>query len=130
MTDGAFCPRFSARRYARLRALRWRARCVTQSMRAAPRRLLASYDDFAASLVAEGILSDPWVDGAPRFRMTPLAIDRATQAELYAAAEAVAAVHAEAAWLCAAQPELVARYFDPPPSYRLMWGRSDLRPLA
>src|SRR5881392_621091 len=45
-------------------------------MRAAPRRLLASYDDFAASLVAEGILSDPWVDGAPRFRMTPLAIDR------------------------------------------------------
>src|SRR5215468_9339456 len=78
-------------------------------MRAAPRRLVASYDDFAASLVAEGILSDPWVDGAPRFRMTPLAIDRATQGQLYAAAEAVAAVHAEAAMLCAREPELVAR---------------------
>ena len=93
-------------------------------MRAAPRRLLTSYDDFAASLVAEGILSDPWVDGAPRFRMTPLAIDRATQADLYVAAEAVAAAHAEAACLCAARPGLVARYFDPPPCYRLMWRMS------
>ncbi len=87
-------------------------------------RLLTSYGDFAADLVAEGILSDPWVDGAPRFRMTPIAIDRATQRELYAAAEGVASVHAEAASLCARDPALVTRFFDLPPSYELMWGMS------
>jgi glutathionylspermidine synthase len=89
-------------------------------MRTSP-RLLTSYGDFAADLVAEGILSDPWVDGAPRFRMTPIAIDRATQRELYAAAEGIASVHAEAAALCARDPALVARFFDLPPSYQLMW---------
>lgn len=92
-------------------------------MRTSP-RLLSSYDDFAADLVAEGILSDPWVDGAPRFRMTPIAIDRATKRELYAAAEGIASVHAEAASLCAQDPALVARFFDLPPSYELMWRMS------
>ena len=87
-------------------------------------RLLASYNDFAADLVAEGILSDPWVDGAPRFQMTPLALDRATQRELYAAAEGVARVHAEAAALCARDPALVARFFDLPPAHALMWRTS------
>ncbi len=87
-------------------------------------RLLASYSDFARELVAEGILSDPWVDGAPRFRMTPVTIDRPTQGELYAAAEGVAAVHAEAAALCAREPALVARFFDLPPSYARMWRAS------
>ena len=47
-------------------------------------RLITSYRDFAAALTAEGILSDPWVDGAPRFRMTPVWLDRATQGALYA----------------------------------------------
>jgi hypothetical protein len=92
-------------------------------MRTSP-RLVASYSDFAADLVAEGILSDPWIDGAPRFRMTPVALDRATQAALYGAAEGVAAVHAEAAELCACDPALVARFFDLPPSYEMMWRSS------
>jgi hypothetical protein len=88
------------------------------------RQLLTSYRDFAATLIAEGVLSDPWVDGAPRFRMTPIAIDRATQRALYAAAEGVTEVHAEAARLCAAKPALLRRYLDLPPSYRLMWESS------
>ena len=92
-------------------------------MRTSP-QLLGSYHDFAADLVAEGILSDPWIDGMPRFRMTPVMLDRATQRALYAAAEGVAAVHAEAALLCARDPELVARFFDWPPSYELMWRMS------
>jgi hypothetical protein len=87
-------------------------------------RLLASYSDFAADLVADGILTDPWVDGAPRFQMTPVAIDRPTQRQLYAVAEEVAAVHAEAAALCARAPALVARFFDLPPAYDLMWRTS------
>jgi hypothetical protein len=92
-------------------------------MRPSP-RLVTSYGDFAADLVAEGILSDPWVDGAPRFRMTPVAIDRATQRALYAAAEGVAAVHAEAAAICGRDPALVARFFDLPPAHALMWRSS------
>ena len=86
--------------------------------------LVASYDDFARDLMAEGILGDPWVDGLPRFRMTPVVLDRATQAALYAAAEAIAVAHAEAAALCAREPALVARFFDLPPAYQLMWRMS------
>ncbi len=92
-------------------------------MRTSP-RLLTSYGDFAADLLAEGILSDPWIDGAPRFQMTPIAIDCATERELYAAAEGIAAIHAEAASLCVQDPSLVARFFDLPPSYELMWRMS------
>ena len=91
-------------------------------MRSGP--VLASYDDFAAALVADGIVKDPWVDGAPRFRMTPVLLDRPTQGALYAAAEAVAAVHAVGAELCAREPALVARGFDLPPSYERMWRAS------
>ncbi|HSS39959.1 MAG TPA: glutathionylspermidine synthase family protein [Polyangia bacterium] len=87
-------------------------------------RTLTSYHDFAADLVSDGILTDPWVDGEPRFRMTPIAIDRRTQQDLYAAAECVAAVHAEAASWCAADPALVAQFFDLPPSYEFMWRTS------
>src|SRR5262249_8485832 len=87
-------------------------------------RLITSYGDFAVDLVAQGILSDPWVDGVPRFQMTPVALERATQHALYAAAEGVAQVHAEAAALCAGDPALVTRFFDLPPAYELMWRSS------
>lgn len=87
-------------------------------------RVLSCYSDFAADVIAGGILSDPWVDGAPRFRMTPITLDRGTQQELYAAAEAVATLHGAAADLCAATPTLVQRFFDLPPSFGLMWGAS------
>lgn len=90
----------------------------------APPRLVTCYRDLAADLVAEGILSDPWIDGTPRFRMTPVTLDRATQAELYAAAEGIAAVHEQAARLCAREPDLVTRFFDLPPSYQAMWRMS------
>jgi glutathionylspermidine synthase len=84
-------------------------------------RLVTSYVDFAADLVAQGIVKDPWVDGAPRFRMTPVLLDRATQRALYAAAEGVAAAHAAAASLCARDVELRRRFFDLPPAHDLMW---------
>ena len=123
MPRGAFCPKLRSANAALSGTALARRLRSTRSMRTSP-RLLTSYGDFAADLVAEGILSDPWVDGAPRFRMTPIAIDRATQRELYSAAEGVASVHAEAASLCARDPALVTRFFDLPPSYELMWGMS------
>src|SRR5437763_12110493 len=50
--------------------------------------VVASYRDFAADLVAGGVLSDPWVDGTPRFRMTPVVLDVAAAGALRAAGEA------------------------------------------
>jgi glutathionylspermidine synthase len=87
-------------------------------------RVLASYRDFAEGLVADGLLSDPWVDSAPRFRMTPIVLGRERLRELYAAAEAVTAVHGVAAELCARHPALVSRFFDLPPSFQAMWQMS------
>jgi glutathionylspermidine synthase len=87
-------------------------------------RVITSYGDFAADLLAQGILKDPWVDGAPRFRMAPVLLDRATQAALYGAAEGITAVHDQAARLCARDAALRQRYFDLPPSYELMWRMS------
>jgi glutathionylspermidine synthase len=87
-------------------------------------RLVTSYVDFASDLVAQGIVKDPWVDGAPRFRMTPVLLDRATQRALYAAAEGVAAAHGAAAALCARDADLRRRFFDLPPAYDLMWRMS------
>jgi glutathionylspermidine synthase len=86
--------------------------------------VLTSYDDFAAHLVAGGIVKDPWVDGAPRFRMTPVLLDRPTRDALYAAGEGIAAAHAAGARLCARDAALIPRYFDLPPSYERMWEAS------
>ena len=60
----------------------------------------------------------PGSTATPRFRMTPVcARSRRPSGRSTRAAEGVAAVHAEAASLCAREPALVARFFDLPPSY-------------
>src|SRR5688572_17425702 len=56
--------------------------------------------------------------------MTPIVLGRTQQRVLYAAAEAVAAVHGVAAELCARHPALVSRFFDLPPSFQAMWQMS------
>jgi glutathionylspermidine synthase len=53
--------------------------------------------------------------------MAPVVLDRCEQAELYRAAEAVAAIHDEVASLCREQPDLLSRFFDLPPAHRAMW---------
>ena len=55
----------------------------------------ATYDAFARRIVATGVLSDPWIDGAPRFRQAPVILTAAEQRALYRAAEDVAAVYDE-----------------------------------
>jgi glutathionylspermidine synthase len=83
--------------------------------------VVTSYGDFARELVAGGILGDPWVDGAPRFRMTPVVMTAATRRSLEAAAEEIALAHDEAARICARAPALVKRFFDLPPALQAMW---------
>jgi hypothetical protein len=53
------------------------------------------YDAFARRITAGGVLTDPWVDGAARFREEPLVLDAGTRRALSRAAEEVAAVYHE-----------------------------------
>jgi glutathionylspermidine synthase len=69
----------------------------------------SSYDDFARSLLADGVLGDPWLEGQPRFALEPLLLEPARARALYAAAEGIAAALAEAAALCLRRPALLER---------------------
>jgi glutathionylspermidine synthase len=71
-------------------------------------------------MIADGLLSDPWLEGEPRFSLQPLWLDAHRVAALYAAAEAVTAALAELATLCAARPHLVDR-LGLTPLQRRMW---------
>ncbi|HXU71008.1 MAG TPA: glutathionylspermidine synthase family protein [Polyangia bacterium] len=84
-----------------------------------------TYRALADELLATGIVSDPWLDGRPRFAVEPLLL-AATEADRFArAAEAVAAAYEEAARLCAADPWLVERFFPAlTPFQHLMWSAS------
>lgn len=81
------------------------------------------YDAFAAELVATGILSDPWIEGRPRFDPRPLVLPAAEWQRLGRAAEAVAAVYNEACKLCDADPALLDE-LGLSPAQRLMWASS------
>jgi glutathionylspermidine synthase len=69
------------------------------------------YGAFAGALTESGILSDPWLDGKPRFRARPTLLVPDQLHALYAAAEQVTAALHELVLLCVAEPELAARYF-------------------
>lgn len=83
--------------------------------------VLASYRDFAATLTEDGMLSDPWVEGAPRFRMMPVVLSRRELSQLYRAGEAIVALHDEVARLCWRHPALVHEFFDWPDTHWQMW---------
>ena len=84
-------------------------------------------DDYAAlarRLVATGILSDPWIDGQPRFDPRPLVLS-ADEARAYAvAAEAIAGAHEALCQLVLAEPDHLDRFFGLSPVQRLMWETS------
>ena len=82
------------------------------------------YPNFAARLKATGLLSDPWLDGKPRFRQRPLVLGTSELAALYQAAEGVLAVLHELAVICAAEPELVQHWFGLTRAQQIMWAAS------
>jgi glutathionylspermidine synthase len=83
-----------------------------------------AFEAFARRIVASGILSDPWLDGAPRFRSEPVVVDRALAAELQRAAEDVAAVYHEMCLLVADEPRLLDDFFRLTPFQKAMWTAS------
>ncbi|WP_434379589.1 glutathionylspermidine synthase family protein [Melittangium boletus] len=83
-----------------------------------------TYEALAERLVRTGLVTDPWLEGMPRFRAEPLLVPAARRAALYRAAEDVAAAYHELARVCAASPELVDDFFGLTPVQKLMWQAS------
>jgi hypothetical protein len=86
--------------------------------------LSGDYAPFAARLAAGGLVTDPWIDGQPRFDAGLLTLPAAEHLALVEAAEAVAAVHDELAAIVAADPELLGGFFGLTETQRLMWALS------
>jgi glutathionylspermidine synthase len=83
-----------------------------------------SYQAFAERLQGTGLVTDPWVEGAPRFRAQTWSITSAEHAALTGAAEAVAAAHHELVVLVAQEPALLDDFFALTPVQKLLFGSS------
>jgi hypothetical protein len=82
---------------------------------------LPSYTDFARQLQATGVLSDPWIDGVPRFRLQGMVLSPAQAYALRLAAERIGAIYQELITLVWAQPAWLDTYFHLTPYQKLMW---------
>lgn len=84
----------------------------------------ASYDDFARRVVASGILTDPFLDGEPRFREDPLVLSAAELRALYRAAEGVAAVYDELCAIVSRDAAILDDFYGLTPWQKAMWASS------
>lgn len=82
------------------------------------------YADFAQRLTATGLVTDPWVDGAPRFRPGPLLLSAPEYQRSGVAAESVAAVLDELGRLVDGDEALLDTFFAMTPTQKLMWQAS------
>lgn len=83
--------------------------------------MTADYDAFARRIVASDVLSDPWIEGQPRFRAEPVVVDARLARELQRAAEEVAAVYNEMCLIVADEPRLLDDFFMMTPFQKAMW---------
>jgi hypothetical protein len=82
------------------------------------------YVAFADAVRGGGILSDPWYDGAPRFREEPLVLSRAAARSLAAVAEGFAAAHQRLTEIVRDEPSLLDAFFGLTPCQKLMFWSS------
>ncbi len=82
---------------------------------------LPSYADFAARLYRDGILTDAWIDGRPRFTLQGVVLTVAQAEALRRAAERVGAVYQELIEILWDTPTLLDDYFHLTPYQKLMW---------
>jgi glutathionylspermidine synthase len=80
-----------------------------------------AYDEFARRVVDGKVLTDPWVDGKPRFRQEPVFVTPEMQRAMYRAAEDVAAVYNEMCLIVSDHPELLDDFFGLTPFQKAMW---------
>lgn len=80
----------------------------------------SNYNAFAEALQATCRISDPWIEGKPRFRLQPMLLTKSVYAELGEAAERIGALYDELCALVLADPSLLD-FFDLTPYQCLMW---------
>jgi glutathionylspermidine synthase len=80
-----------------------------------------SYDAFATRVIDSGIITDPWLDGRPRFRAEPVVMGAAEQRVLYRAAEDMARVYDELCRIVGDEPSLLDDFFGLTPCQKAMW---------
>jgi glutathionylspermidine synthase len=83
-----------------------------------------AYAAFAARLTAGGGISDPWLEGRPRFHPEPVVLAANELAALYGAAEAMAAAWNELCVVCAAEPHLVTGFLGLSEVQQALWWSS------
>jgi glutathionylspermidine synthase len=86
-----------------------------------------AYDAFAARVVADGVVLDPWIDGEPRLSPEPLVLVGAEHRALLRVGEDVAELYDEACRLVDEDDALLDGFFGLTPYQQLMWNAS--RPL-
>lgn len=83
-----------------------------------------SYDELARRIVDDGVITDPWLDGAPRFALEPVVLTPTREAALTRAAEEVGALYDELCRVVIDEPELATDFFRLTPMQRSMWEMS------
>jgi glutathionylspermidine synthase len=82
------------------------------------------YAALAQRLLATGLVTDPWVDGQPRFATAPLRLSVAEADLIAGAAEAMAGAFDEVAQAVLRQPALLDDFFALTPVQKLLWQSS------
>jgi glutathionylspermidine synthase len=82
------------------------------------------YDAFARAITADGVITDPWLDGVPRFREEPIVLEAAAWSAMTRAAEELASVYNELGQIVADDPTLLESFFMMTPLQRAMWACS------
>ncbi|MGC4079488.1 MAG: glutathionylspermidine synthase family protein [Rubrivivax sp.] len=79
------------------------------------------YEDFARRIVASGVVTNPWIAGAPRFREEPVLVNLERARKMARAAETICEVYNELCLLVADAPELLDSFFGLSAWQKAMW---------
>ncbi len=83
-----------------------------------------TYSHFAEQLIATRILTDPWLDGKPRFSSNPCILSAALYEKFCHVAEGIAQVHDSLCDLLLAEPDIVQEWYGFLPYQQLLWSAS------
>jgi glutathionylspermidine synthase len=86
-----------------------------------------TYDAFARRVVADGVITDPWIDGEPRLCAEPVVLSAEEHAALLTVGAEVAELYDEACRLVDEDDALLADFLGLTPVQKVMWDAA--RPL-
>ncbi len=79
------------------------------------------YEHFARRVIEQGVIEDPWFEGAPRLGAHPYVLKATRLEALYAAVERVGSVYHELVRLCLDREDWLDSFFNLMPWQRAMW---------